>query len=139
MNERHRGFTLIEALLGMIVVALTILTLYAMIPFTFKSVEMNAAEVQAVAVGQRYLDYERNAKLHNLTMPSPARVPIDPGDSFVSSSSAAGGDVFTVTPDGCATVQTFGLNANVYSCSATVTWTQTGATRTVTVQSYVTK
>jgi type II secretory pathway pseudopilin PulG len=138
MSQHTRGFTLIEALFGMIIVALTVLTLYAMIPFSFRSVDMNASEVQAVSVAQHYLDDERLAKLHSLPAPAPTDVPIDSGQSFVGGTTGNAG-TFSVTPDGCTPVQSSGNVATVYSCSVTVTWTEGSTVRTVDVQSYVTK
>jgi hypothetical protein len=122
----------------MIIVAFTVLTLYAMIPFSFKSVNMNASEVQAVSVAQHYLDDERLAKLHSLPAPAPTNVPIDSGQSFVGGTTGSAG-VFVVIPDGCNPVQTTGNVSTVYSCAVSVTWTETGTVRTVDVQSYVTK
>jgi len=138
MTKRTRGFTLIEGLLGMVIIVLTVLTLYAMIPFAFNGVQRDAQEVQAVAVGQRYLDDERNAKMHNLPMPVATSVPIDGGDAYAGGSAASAG-TFAVTLDGCGTVQSSGTYANLYSCEVTLRWTEDSATRTVTVQSYVTK
>lgn len=138
MGGRHRGFTLIEALIAIVIVALTILALLAVVPASFNDVQMDALEVQAVSVGQQFLDDERNAKLHGLVMPTATMAPIDPGQSFVGGSASNAGS-FTVMPNGCATVQNLGVTSTVYSCSVTVTWTENGASRLVRVQSYVTK
>lgn len=122
----------------MVVLTLTILALLAVVPYTFNNVQMNALDVEAVSVAQQYLDDERNAKLHNLPMPAATSVPIDPGQSFIGGTMQNYGN-FGITPDGCATVQTAGAFANVYSCSVTVRWNETSASRSVIVQSYVTK
>lgn len=135
---KKRGFTLIEVLVAIVVLTLTILALLAVVPFSFNNVQMNALEVEAVSVAQQYLDDERNAKLHNLPMPTATTAPIDPGQSFVGGTMGNYGN-FAITPDGCATVQNGGSFANVYLCSVNVRWTETSASRTVTVQSYVTK
>jgi|SRR6516162_5100381 type II secretory pathway pseudopilin PulG len=138
VSERNRGFTLIEALIAMVIVFVTVSSLLLVVPFAFNNTQMNAVEVQAVAVGQRFLDDERNAKLQSSVMPTSTSLPIDPGQGFMGGSAGNFGN-FDVTPDGCATVQTAGINTNVYSCSVNVTWTENSATRSVTVQSYVTK
>ena len=122
----------------MVIVAVTVSSLLLVVPFAFNNVQMNAIEVQAVSVGQRFLDDERNAKLQSSVMPTATSVPIDAGQSFEGGNAGNFGN-FNVTPDGCATVQSPGLNTNVYSCSVDVTWTESGASRSVTVQSYVTK
>jgi len=137
MSERYRGFTLVEALLGLSIVALAVLALYAMIPFAFKGVESNTVEAQAASVGQQYLDEERNAELYDLAMPGPTTVAIDSSDSYVTPTKSP--VAFTVTPNGCSKMRHGGVNVTIYACSVAVTWIQGGAARTVTVQTYVTK
>ena len=140
ISGRNRGFTLIEAMIAMVMVVLSVLTMFAMVPFAFNGLQMNAVEVQAVSVAQQFLEDERNAKLESIPMPTATSAPIDAGQSFFNSGNAATiGSAFAVTPNGCSSVQNPGLNTNVYLCSVSVTWTQTGASRSVTVQSYVTK
>lgn len=137
---RERGFSLIEALIAMVILLLASLAMLSVVPFGFNNVETNSIQVQAVAVGQQYLDDERNAELHSAVMPTVTTAPIDPGHSFLAGSvSNSNYGNFTITPDGCATVQNAGTSANVYSCSVIVSWTQSGASRTTMVQSYVTK
>jgi hypothetical protein len=125
----------------MIVVFLAIMAMLSVVPFGFNSVQTNSLHAQAIAVGQRYVDDERNAKLHGAPMPSATAVTIDAGQSFVvNNQNNTGYGNFAVAPNGCAAVQSSGTptsQVDLYSCSATVTWTETGAARSVTVQSYV--
>jgi len=137
MSERYRGFTVVEALLGLSIVALAVLALYAMIPFTFKGVGTDTVEAQAVSVGQQYLEEERNAELYDLSMPAPTTVAIDSGDSYVSTTKSA--VAFTVTPNGCSKMHHGGVNVAIFACSVAVEWMRAGIARTVTVQTYVTK
>lgn len=139
-----RAFTLIETMVALVVMLMSLLAMLAVVPFAFTNVQTNSLEVQAVAVGQRFLDDERNAKLHALPTPSPTSVPVDAGQSFVDQNiTAKDYGNFTVTPDGCATTQLAGTlphgSVNSYLCSVSVSWVQSNATRTVTVQSLVTK
>ena len=139
-----RAFTLIETMISLVVMLLSLLAMLAVVPFAFTNVQTNSLEVQAVAVGQQFLDDERNAKLHSLPAPSATSVPIDAGQSFLDQSQAAKGyGNFTVTPDGCATIEATTTashgSVNMYLCSASVSWVQSNATRTVTVQSLVTE
>jgi len=135
----RRGFSLIEAMLAIVVVVLAVLAMLSMVPFGHNSVQTNSVQVQAISIAQKYLDDERNALSQNtFAMPTATTAPIDGGQSFVGGSVSNYGN-FTVTPDGCPTKQYSGSSANVFSCSVTVTWTEMGSTRTVTVQTYVTK
>ena len=130
-------------MIAMIVMFLAVLAMLSVIPYAFTSVQTNALQVQAVAVAQQYLDDERNAKLQNVAMPTATTAPIDPGQSFVANGATTNTNYgnFIVAPNGCAVqFPASPLNAVVgYLCSATVSWTQAGASRSVTVQSYVTK
>jgi type II secretory pathway pseudopilin PulG len=133
---------LIEAMIAMIILLLVVLSTLSVVPFGFNSVATNAVHVQAVAVGQQFLDDERNAMLQNLPPPTATTVPIDPGESFVSNGQPnINYGNFEVTPNGCATVESGGTAisaVNTFTCSVTVSWTESGAPRSVVVQSYVT-
>jgi len=112
----------------------------AVVPFGFNSVQSNSLRTQAGAIAQQYLDDERNALLHNIPVPAATTSPIDAGQSYEASGVADSGyGTFAIAPDGCTTVQNAGASANVYSCSVTVSWTESGSARSVTVQSYATK
>ena len=137
MSERFRGFTVVEALLGLSIVALAVLALYAMIPFAFRGAQTDTVEAQAVSVGQQYVEEERNAELYDLSMPAPTTVAIDSGDSYVSATKSP--VAFTVTPNGCSKMSHRGVNVAIYACSVAVAWMQAGLARTITVQTYVTK
>jgi prepilin-type N-terminal cleavage/methylation domain-containing protein len=139
----QRGMTLIETMIAMVVLLLTLLALLSVVPFSFNNVQANALQVQAVSLGQQYLDDQRNAKLFAGVMPAATTSPIDTGQSFVNNGQAAKNyGNFTITPDGCASVADTGTGANqvsVFSCSVVVSWTENGAGKSVTVQSYVAK
>ena len=142
--RRPRGFTLIETMVAMVIMLLALLAMLAVVPFSSNNVQTNSLQVQAVSVGQQFLDDERNAKLHGVPMPSATTVPVDPGQSFVGRSGPnTGYGNFTVVPDGCATqVQTGISGVNTFLCSVQVSWTVGSTTkpttRTVTVQTLVT-
>jgi type II secretory pathway pseudopilin PulG len=138
-----RAFTLIETMIALVVMLLSLLGMLAVVPFAFTNVETNSLEVQAVAVGQQFLEDERNATLHSIPAPSATTVPIDAGQSLVDQSvTAKNYGNFTVSPDGCSTVElpASASHGSVASnlCSVSVSWVQSDATRKVTVQSLVT-
>jgi len=135
-----RAFTIIEALIAMTVLLIAVLGMLSVIPFGFSGAQTNSIQIQAVSVGQQYLEQERFSKASGnaLVMPSATTAPIDAGQSFMSNGvPAAAPGVFTVTPDRCVTTKNAGLFVSVYSCAVTISWTQSNATHSVTVQSYV--
>ena len=140
-TRNRRGFTLIETLIAITVLFVAMMAMLSVIPFGFNAVQTNSIHVQAVAVGQQSLDDQRNAILHAAPMPVATTVPIDPGQSYLANGvSNKNYGNFAVAPNGCATVQMTGSpssQVNVYSCSVTVSWTESGASKSVTEQSYV--
>jgi prepilin-type N-terminal cleavage/methylation domain-containing protein len=136
-----RGFTLIEAMIAMAILLLAVLAMFSVVPFGFSGVLTNSIQVQAVAVGQQYLEDERDAFLHTNPMPMATTAPIYQGQAFMAIGAPAGSyGSFGVSPDGCTTVKSgTPPSISVYSCSVTVSWSQSGASRSVIVQSYVTK
>jgi Tfp pilus assembly protein PilV len=138
----ERGLTLIEMLISMVLLLFALLAMLAVVPFGFSSVETSSIQVQAVAIGQQYLEDERNALLQAGLMPASATTPIYAGESFTNDGKAdTNYGNFSVTPDGCTTVidPSSLSGVNVYQCSVTVSWRQSLVTRSVTVQSYVAK
>jgi Tfp pilus assembly protein PilV len=137
----ERGFALVEALIAMTALFLAIIAMLSVIPFGFSSVQSNSVRAQAVTVGQLSLDDQRNAVMHGLPAPTATTVPVDPGESYVNSGvSNTNYGNFTVTPNGCATVQTTGTalsQVNLYLCSVTVTWKISIFPKSITEQSYV--
>lgn len=126
-------------MIAIVVVVLALLAMLAMIPYGHNSVQVSSVQVQAYSIAHKYLDDERTALSQNtITMPTATTAPIDGGQSFVGGGVSGYGN-FNVSPDGCPTKAYPGTSANVYSCSVTVTWTENGAARSVTVQTYVTK
>jgi hypothetical protein len=123
---------------------MAVLAMFSVIPYAFSSVETNSIEVQAVTLAQQSLESQRDALLQSQASPAPISVPIDPGGQSFEGNGASviqNYGNFTVTPNGC-TVQFAPLPTNNvvgYLCSATTSWTQSGAAKSVTVQSYVTK
>ena len=140
-SKAERGFALIEALIAMTMLFLAIVAMLSIIPFGFRSVQSNSIHAQAVAVGQLSLDDQRNAEQHGLPLPTATSVPIDPGESYTGNGVANSGyGNFTVTPNGCATVQTSGSatsQVNLYLCSVTVSWTESVFPKSITEQGYV--
>jgi len=138
LSKQSRGFSLIEALISVVIMATVTLALLGMVPYGYRQVQMNATQVQAIALGQQYLDALRNAKQVGNALPTATTAPVDQGNTFMTGSSNATSSVFTITPNPCPTAVA-GLTASQYDCSVTVTWTENGTTDSVKVESYVTQ
>jgi Tfp pilus assembly protein PilV len=136
--RRRRGFTIIEALISIVIAAGAVLAFVGMIPYGFEHIQVNASQVQAIALGQRYLDTVRNAEESSQPLPSATTVPVDQGDSFVTGAANASSPLFTITPDTCPVVNS-STYANQHDCSVTVTWTQNNESETIKVETYVTR
>jgi hypothetical protein len=118
--------------------ALVSLVLLGMVPFGYGAVQMNSTQVQAIAVGQQYLDALRYAKETNNVLPTATTAPVDQGNQFMTGSSNPSSSVFTISPNTCP-LAVAGSTASQYDCSVTVTWTENGTNGSVKVESYVTQ
>ena len=133
MKRMSRGFTVIESLIAMVLLTFSILSLFGLVSSSFGYTEQDADRVQAVAASQQYLDALRQATQNGASLPSAPTVNVDLG--------------FGQTGHQITATQTFAMANNscplisgdkvMHNCSVTTTWTEAGATKTVTVQSYV--
>jgi prepilin-type N-terminal cleavage/methylation domain-containing protein len=135
----RRGFTLIEAMLSMIVLVVAFMGSLAAIPVAFNNTLRDSERVQAIAAGQQYLDALSEYVTFNgvdTNLPAAPTIAVDAGERFEGDGVAATSPGnFTITNNGCPAVT--GSNAE-FDCVVTVKWTENSANRTVTVESYVT-
>jgi Tfp pilus assembly protein PilV len=129
----HRGFSIIESLIAMTLMAFAILSMFGLIATTYGYTEQDSEHIQSVAVGQQYLDAVRQAKQNSQTLPSPPTVAVDPGFGLTMAQIASTQN-FVVNNNACPLVPGSGL---LYNCTVTVTWTEAGAAKSVAMQSYV--
>lgn len=129
-----RAFTLIEALIAIVILLLALLTMATVIPQSMNGVQRNLERTEATAQAQLYLDTVRNylangGSVASLpTAPTPA---IDAGSKYQASGTITGAGNYALT----ASCPTFG--AASFDCTVTATWTEDGAQRTASVESYV--
>jgi type II secretory pathway pseudopilin PulG len=136
----QRGFTIIEALIALVLLIGVMLALLAIVPAVFHDASRDSQRSQAVDAAQQYLDTLREYTAYNAftaaSLPSPAPANVDAGDSFAGGASIGSTAKFTLVNNGCPKVAG---SVKMAWCVVTVTWTQDGSTRTADVESYVTQ
>lgn len=134
-----RGFSIIEALISIMLLMIAILGILAAIPSSFNNTVRDSERVQAVAAGQQYLDALQEYVTFNgsdANLPSPPAISADAGGIFEGTGSpAVSPGQFTITNNGCPAVS--GSTAE-YDCQVYVKWTENGVAREVDLESYVT-
>src|ERR1700737_4080998 len=109
INGRHkaRGFSLIEALIAMVLLAIGVVGMLGVFPVSFGYVQADSERMQAIGVGEQYLDtlpqWIRNHG--NTGLPSPPTVAIDGGKEMEGTGNSAPGSFgnFSVTSNNCPT------------------------------------
>jgi type II secretory pathway pseudopilin PulG len=135
----RRGFTIIEALIAMVMLIGVMLALVGIVPATFHNASRDSQAMEAATAAQQYLDalryYVKNNGA-NTNLPTPAAIAVDAGDSYVGSNTPDGSPGnFALANNGCPFVAG---SSRMYDCSVTATWTEDGQSRSVSVESYVT-
>lgn len=136
--DRHngRGFTLLEALFAIAIFGVALATFFGLVPFSFAATRHANVYLQAVSAGQEYLDAMRSSVEQSTPMPGPKTVPIDGGDSIMGTKihNPSPGN-FTVNGS-CTPVPTY---TRLQHCTVFVNWTENGAARSYSVESYATQ
>jgi type II secretory pathway pseudopilin PulG len=127
---QRRGFSLLEALFSIALLAAAISTFLTLLPIALQNNDHDSYYLQAVAAGQEYLDALRSAVENNQTQPSPPQILIDPVGSGKQSPGYfnIAGACNLVAP----------LSA-LYHCSVSVQWIERQQTRAYNVESYATR
>jgi Tfp pilus assembly protein PilV len=129
-----RGFSLVEALTGMSVLLVVLLTLIGVVPAVYGFSAQDAVHIQAVAAGQYYLDIIRQyIKSYGVdtNLPAAPVIPIDPGYGFMSNQALAATGDFTLSPNCTA------LSLYNFDCVVTVAWSENGIPHSLNVESYI--
>ena len=135
-----RAFTIIEALIAIVLVVSAVLELVAIVPATIGGTMRDSQRLQAIDVGQQYLDTIReyattNGKITGLPA-APANIAVDAGLSNQDSTiQAASPGVFTITSN--CTAAPNAVSGLEWDCVVTVTWTEVSENRSVSVESYI--
>jgi prepilin-type N-terminal cleavage/methylation domain-containing protein len=131
-----RGYTLLEALISIVIFAIGLSTFFGLIPFSLHEVRHANVYLQAVSAGQQYLDTMRSSVEESRPMPAPTTVPIDGGVSVMGTGTpnASPGN-FSISGS-CSTVAPY---TRLQQCTVNVNWTEAGYSRSYTVQTYATQ
>lgn len=134
----RRGFSLVEALIAVVVVIIGLVGIFGTIAGSFTFTEQDSLRVQAVVASQQYLDALRQYVQNNgnTALPAAPAITVDPGASVTGS----GGPTtplgnFALTSNGCPLVAGSTVR---YDCVVTSSWTLGSVTKSVTVETYVT-
>ena len=135
----RRGFTIIEALIALVLLIGVMLALLAIVPTAFRNAARDSQATQAATAAQEYLDalrYHIKNNGSNANLPAPATIAVDAGNSFVGSNSPnPSPGSFTLTNNNCPLVVGSTL---MFHCIVTAGWTEDGQPRSLNVESYVT-
>jgi len=140
-SGRSKGFTVIEALIAIVMLVGVMLALFGVVPRVFQNASHDAVRTQAAAVAQQYLDSLRQyvqANGSNAGLPAAPTLAIDDGDTYMGAGTPAPGaspSTFVLSNNACPLV---GGTSLMYDCQVTATWTQNGRLNSLTLESYVT-
>jgi Tfp pilus assembly protein PilV len=128
-----RGFSVVESMVAMVLLTFTILSLFGLISTSFGWTEQDSKRIQAVAASQQYLDAVRQAQQNAALLPSAPTVNVDPGFGQTGHQLTVT-QSFNMVNNGCPLVASTKV---MHNCSVTTTWTESGVSKSLTVQSYV--
>lgn len=131
-----RGFTILEALLGITIFAIALAAFYAIIPGSFQTTNHDDQFVQAVSAGQQFMDALRSSVEQGNPAPQPTTVPIDGGVSVMGNGIRNSSPGFFNVGGACQLVPGF---TRLEDCNVYVNWSEGSAARTYQVESYATK
>lgn len=124
--------------MAFVIVVIAALAFIGIVPISMIAVNQGAAQLQAIGVAEQYIEAIRHdvAAGGNASLPVAPSVAVDPGESVLGTGiGASGSGDFGVSSNGCPLVAGSTLR---YDCVVTVSWAQGSATRSVSLETYVT-
>ena len=131
-----RGFTLLEALISIVIFGVGLSTFFGLFPYSLHEVRHSNYYLQAVSVGQQYMDAIRSSVEQSRSLPAPTLAPIDGGFEVLGTGqhNTSPGN-FSITGS-CTLVAPF---TRLQHCTVNVMWTEDGLSRSYSVESYATQ
>ena len=133
-----RGFSVVEALIGITLFAMALMAFFAVLPYSFQTTSHDNEYLQAVSAGQEYLDSLRSAVEQSKPLPGPPNPPIQIDGGY----SVTGNGVRNASPGNfditgsCGPVPGF---SRLELCTSTVKWYEGSLQRSYQVESYATQ
>ena len=94
----HRGFSIVEAIIALGLVLLALVSVFDIMPFTYKAIGEDAIRAEAVTAAHRYLDDVRVAVEAGQPLPSPTVVPLSAGSSMATGEASESTPTVALTP-----------------------------------------
>jgi len=149
-RARFRAFSLIEALVAMVILIIGVLTLTTAYTYAFGRIGERDDQLQAISFGQQYIEQVRQQIRAGATALTPGTAPIDagyplafgvmgypqPGSTASPPPQDASPGDFTAT---ATTNPALSVGANSYDVTVDVTWTYGGGARNVRLETIVTR
>ncbi len=131
-----RGFTLLEALISIVIFGIGLSTFFGLFPYSLHEVRHSNIYLQAVSQGQQYMDSMRADVEQGKALPVPVSKAIDGGLSVMGTGAATSGSGNFSISGSCAPVSPF---TRLEHCTVNVQWVEDGFTRSYSVESYATQ
>jgi type II secretory pathway pseudopilin PulG len=129
-GRRHRtkrGFSIVEALIGITLFAMALMAFFAIFPYSLQTTAHDNEYLQAISAGQEYLDALRSAVEQSQPMPTPPPVPIDGGLSVTGNGNQNLSPGNFLINGNCLPVPGF---TRLQQCTVTVQWYEGSLQRT---------
>jgi len=95
----HRGFSIVEAMIALGLVLLALVSLFDIMPFTYKAIGEDAIRSEAATAAHRYLDDVRVAVQAGQPLPAATVEPLSAGSSMVTGQASESTPSVTLTPN----------------------------------------
>lgn len=135
----RRGLSMMDTLIAFAITSIALAALMTAVPATFVATNQAAIRIQAIGAAQAYLDRIRQSVQGdgNASLPAAPVIGIDAGESMMGSGTVAKSlGAFTLTNNGCPPA---GLSGVLFDCAVTVAWSQGIGSRSLTLETYVTR
>jgi len=123
-----RGFSIVEAIIALGLVMLALVSLFDIVPRTYRAIGDDSLRAEAAAAAHRYLDDVTLAVQTGQPVPGPTTLPLATGSSIATGEQSATSATVSLSAD-C--VQPKGAGTPLYDCTVSVAIADGGETHTL--------